>query len=587
MPRLLAYAAEATFYLFAFAIVIAALSLSIIRDLPSTEGLWRSERAPLTALVAQDGAPIPVHGRLHGAPVRLKDLPPHVPDAFIAIEDRNFQHHIGVNPVSVARAAFVNIRTGAVRQGGSTITQQLAKNLFLTPERTLKRKIAELYLALWLEQRFSKDEILTLYLNRVYFGAGAYGLSAASYRYFGRTPSDLSIAEAAVLAGLIKAPSVYAPDKNPDGAGRRARIVVEAMVAAGKLSPVAADRALEKPVALQSALSVSAPFFIDYSVAEARNLVKSYKDDIDVSTTFVQSLQKAAEEGLIAGAARAGLPDDVEAAIVLMSGDGAVRALIGGRDYARSQFNRAVSARRQPGSAFKPFVYLAALEHGAPPDSVLLDRPLTVDGWSPKNYSGRYRGEVSLSTALALSLNAATIDLQERTGRSAVRLTARRMGVQSPLSQGAALGLGVDVVTPIELAAAYAPFANGGYRVHPYTVHDVRLASGVIAYDNPGGVVAEAATSASVERVNTMLEGVVAWGTGKNAAVPFLKVAGKTGTSQDNRDAWFAGHAGGLVCVVWVGRDDNKAMGADMTGGRAPAMIWSAVMGRALAAGAF
>ncbi|MEM6413052.1 MAG: PBP1A family penicillin-binding protein [Pseudomonadota bacterium] len=580
--RVVSFTADISFYLFAGAIALSILSLFVIIDLPSTDGLWQADRAPRATLTARDGQPIAAHGQLYGAPVRLSDLPAHVPDAFIAIEDRNFYHHIGVNVLSIVRAAFVNLRDGSVRQGGSTITQQLAKNLFLSSDRTLKRKISELYLALWLEQRFSKEQILTLYLNRVYFGAGAYGVGAASYRYFGIKPSELSVSQAAILAGLIKAPSVYTPDRNPSAAGRRARLVIDAMVDAGKLSIEDARTALDQAVAVNQTKRLTAPYFVDHAINEARTLIEAKNEDIDISTTFDAHLQRAAEEGLAAGTVTAELTDDLETAIVVLDGAGAVRALVGGRSYARSQFNRVTMARRQPGSAFKPFIYLAALEYGLPPDMILNDRPLTVDGWSPKNYKGKYRGPVSLSTALALSLNAATIQLQERTGRSAVRLTARRMGFDVPLSRGAALGLGVDVVTPLELAAAYTPFANGGYRIRPHTVNEVHLFSGALAYQNAGSVIEQAVSPRTIKQVNRMLEGVVEWGTGKKAALPFARAAGKTGTSQENRDAWFVGHAGGLVCAVWVGRDDNRPMAKDSTGGRAPAIIWSAVMSRAL-----
>ncbi|MEM9169748.1 MAG: PBP1A family penicillin-binding protein [Pseudomonadota bacterium] len=565
---------------------VGALAVGLVwfaRDLPSTDGLWRSDRTPALTLLAADGSALQTRGP--GAPVRLADLPPHVPQAVLAVEDRNFRHHVGVNPLSVVRAFVVNTVEGEVRQGGSTITQQLAKNVFLSPEKTLKRKVQELLLAFWLERRFTKDEILTLYLNRVYFGGGAYGVDAASRRYFAKPARNLSIGEAAVLAGLLKAPSRYAPTRDPQAAGARARLVLTAMEEAGFVDAETAARAAAAPVRLARGAGASAPYFADYARAQSAALVGGAPADLDadlvVKTTLAPDVQRAVDAALADGLA-AHVPDDaVEVAAVVMDADGAVLAMAGGRRYETSQFNRAVQARRQPGSAFKPFVYLAALEAGAAPETQILDAPVRIGGWSPDNYKSKYYGEVSYAYALALSLNSAAVRVQERVGRGAVRLAARRMGLDADLSRGASLALGVDETTPLGLAAAYAPFANGGYRVVAHGVSEIATAEGQRLYAGASGYDGVAVDAATAESMNRMLRAVAAWGTGKNAALDDVAVYGKTGTSQDSRDAWFVGHAGGLVAVVWLGRDDNAPMDG-VTGGGAPARLWRGVMRAAL-----
>lgn len=561
---------------------LAAVFAYFASDLPDTSALWNEGGARRVTLLAADGAPIIMQGVSQGAPVRLASLPPHVPNAVLAVEDRNFYHHFGANPVSIIRALIVNANEGAVRQGGSTITQQLAKNVFLSNDRTMKRKIQELMLAVWLERKFTKDEILTLYLNRVYFGAGAYGVDAASYRYFGKSARHLELGEAAVLAGLLKAPSRYAPTSNPDDAGRRGRLVIEQMVEAGFLTRQQADEAIADPVLLATPRFEAAPYFVDHAFRETRDLAGDIDADLIVYTTFDPRVQAAAETGLIAGIAMAGGNlSDVEAAAVMMDGEGAVRAMIGGRDYAKSQFNRATQAKRQPGSSFKPIIYLAGLAAGEEPDSVVLDAPVSVGSWAPGNYEDKYFGEVTLREALTRSLNSAAIRLQERTGREKVRATARNLGWPGDLTSGPALALGVDAISPLELAGVYAPFANGGFRIEPHVVERIETADGDLVYQRKGAIIAEAAPSAAIADVNEMMQSVVAWGTGRAAKIPGYVTAGKTGTTQDSRDAWFAGHAGGLVGVVWIGRDDNGPM-QGVTGGRAPAMIWREIMSRAL-----
>ncbi|GJL92167.1 MAG: penicillin-binding protein 1A [Hyphococcus sp.] len=575
-------AVELGVFAFTALIGLSAIFAYFASDLPDPAGLWSESKNPRITLLAADGAPIMLHGMSQGAPLRLSELPAHVPNAVLAVEDRNFYHHFGANPVSIVRALIVNANEGAVRQGGSTITQQLAKNVFLSGERSMKRKIQELMLAFWLEQKFRKDEILTLYLNRVYFGAGAYGVDAASFRYFGKSARRLTVGEAAVLAGLLKAPSRYAPTSNPEDAGKRGRLVIEQMVTAGFLSRRDADAAIATPVLLATPQFEAAPFFVDHVMHEMRSLTAGIDADFVVRTTFDPIVQVAAETGLIAGFALAGQGlDEVEAAAVIIDNEGAVRAMIGGRDYTKSQYNRAVQARRQPGSAFKPFVYLAGLERGETPDDLVIDAPIEIGAWSPGNYHDKYYGEVTLREALARSLNSAAVRVQERTGRPRVRDVAKRMGWPGDLTLGPSLALGVDAISPLDLAGAYAPFSNGGFRVKTHVIDRIETSDGEIVYQRKGSIIEEAASAGVIAEANDMLRSVTAWGTGRAAAIPGYRVAGKTGTSQDSRDAWFAGHAGGLIGVVWVGRDDDKPM-HDVTGGRVPAVIWREMLARAL-----
>ncbi len=580
--RYAGYVADAGVFCITAFIGLALGFALIARDLPDTSALWRRGDGPKITLLAADGAPLSVYGASMGAPVRLADLPPHAPNAILAVEDRNFYHHFGVNPVSILRAAIVNARRGGVVQGGSTITQQLAKNVFLKPDRTMKRKMQEFLLALWLERKFTKDEILTLYLNRVYFGAGAYGIDAASYRYFGKSARFLTVGEAAVLAGLLKAPSRLAPTNNPSDAGRRGRLVIEQMIDAGFLTRDEAEIAIAQPIQIASGRFAAAPYFVDFVLAETRRRYGGYDADLIIRTTFDRRVQTAAEAGFDAGLARAGGEIvEAQAALVVLDSGGAVRAMIGGRDYAASQFNRAAQARRQPGSAFKPFVYLAAAEVGADARTRAEDAPIRIGSWAPDNYKSKYYGDVSHAEAMALSLNAATLRIQERVGRAAVRRVARKAGWTADLTQGPSLGLGVDAVSPLMLARVYAPFANGGFRVAPYSIEEIVSTDGDVLYRRTPVFEEEVASAAAIASVNAMMEGVVAWGTGKAATVPGYRAAGKTGTTQNHRDAWFVGHAAGLVCAVWVGRDDNAPL-PGTTGGGAPAMIWGEAMARAL-----
>ncbi len=550
-------------------------------NLPDTSGLYNTRHTPSISIIATDGEVLSHRGDLTGGFTTVAELPPHVPQAVLATEDRRFYWHFGVDPIGLARAVVVNWRAGAYVQGGSTITQQLAKNIFLKPERTISRKIEEMVLAVWLELRFTKDEILTLYLNRVYFGGGAYGLEAASERYFRKPARALTLPEAAMLAGLLKAPSRYSPTNDIDLARERARIVLQNMVAAGYIAPEDAQLGSTAPANLQGyAARGSINYFVDW-IAEALPDYAGRPDtDVHVMATIDPDLQREAERLIADMLASEGAALDVsQAALVAMTPDGAVRAMVGGKSYAHSQFNRAVQAKRQPGSAFKPIVYLTAMERGFTPDTTRIDRPITYGGWSPANYSGRFDGEMTLRTALAKSTNTIAVQLANEVGIRNVVVTARRLGLQDDMQPNLSLALGTGSVNLLELTAAYAAFANGGYGVIPHGIEEVRAESGEELYRRQGSGIGRIADQRSVAYMNDMLKAVMIYGTGRNSALGDRPVAGKTGTSQDFRDAWFVGYSADLVVGVWVGNDDGKPM-KQVTGGTFPAKIWNAFMTR-------
>src|SRR5215471_1939805 len=547
--------------------------------LPPIESLEVPKRPPAVQIVGLDGRVLANRGEMGGAAIALKELPPYLPRAFLAIEDRRFYSHYGIDPLGLVRAVVANALHRGVAQGGSTITQQLAKNLFLTQERTLWRKMQELVLALWLERKFSKSEILELYLNRVYFGAGAYGVEAAAQRYFGKPARQVKVAEAAMLAGLVKSPSRLAPSRNPNGAERRAQAVLMAMVAQGYITETMAKTALIQPAhAVKPVGTGSVNYVADWIMDVIDDLVGRVEQDLVVETSIDPALQAAAEKALTDELALKGQKFDVaQGAIVAMTPDGAVRALVGGKNYGESQFNRAVAAKRQPGSAFKPFVYLTALERGLTPDTVREDKPIALKGWKPENYSRDYHGPVTLTQALAHSLNTVSVRLTLEVGPSTVARTAYRLGIASKLDANPSLALGTSEVSLIELTGAYAPFANGGNAIAPHVVERVRSHAGKILFartpQNPGRIV----EPRYVAMMNAMMRETLVSGTAQKAQLPGWPAAGKTGTSQDFRDAWFIGYTGHLVTGVWVGNDDSSPT-KKATGGGLPVDIWSRFM---------
>ncbi|MGE3150594.1 MAG: transglycosylase domain-containing protein, partial [Pseudorhodoplanes sp.] len=546
--------------------------------LPAIQSLEVPKRPPSIQIVGIDNRPLATRGDL-GTTVTLKELPPYVPQAFIAIEDRRFYGHHGVDPMGMARAVVANVLHRGVSQGGSTITQQLAKNLFLTPERTLTRKIQEAVLALWLERKFSKSEILDLYLNRIYFGAGAYGIEAAAQRYYGKPARQLTLAEAATLAGIVKSPSRLSPSRNPGGAERRAQLVLATMVELKFISQDKVKAALANPAhALKQASAGSANYVGDWILDVLDDLVGHVDQDIVVETTIDPVMQSNAEKALVEELAQKGDKFGVsQGAIVAMTPNGAVRALVGGRNYAESQFNRAVAAKRQPGSAFKPFVYLTAIERGLTPETVREDKPISLKGWRPENYTKEYFGPVTLTQALAHSLNTVSVRLTLEFGPTAVVRTAHRLGIASKLEANPSIALGTSEVSVIEMVGAFAPFANGGLSATPHVVERVRSNDGKILYTRPPLSIGRIIEPRYVAMMNTMMQETLLTGTARKAELPGWPAAGKTGTSQDFRDAWFLGYTSYLVTGVWLGNDDNSPT-KKMTGGGLPAEIWNRFM---------
>jgi len=560
-------------------LAVGAVIAWVGMHLPPLASLEIPKRPPTIHIVAVDGRPLATRGDMGGAAVPLKELPAHVPKAFLAIEDRRFYSHYGVDPIGLLRASVANVLRRGVAQGGSTITQQLAKNLFLTQERTLGRKLQEVVLAVWIERKFSKDQILELYLNRVYFGAGAYGVEAAAQRYFGKSARRMTLAEAAMLAGIVKSPSRLAPTHNFAGAEARSQVVLKAMAEAKFAKDNDLKVALMQPphIVKQSAAG-GVNYAADYVMDAINELVGRIEEDVIVETTIDGTMQAAAEKALVEELTQKGVKYDVEqGALVSMTPDGAVRALIGGVNYAESQFNRAISAKRQPGSAFKPFVFLTALERGLTPDTIRDDKPISVKGWRPENYTREYFGPVTLTQALANSLNTVSVRLTLEFGPTAVTRTAYRLGISSKLEPNASIALGTSEVSPLELVTAYVPFANGGFAVAPHVVERVRTADGKVLYTREDNNLGRVIEPEYVAMMNRMMRETLISGTARRADLPGWQAAGKTGTSQDFRDAWFIGYTGYLVTGVWLGNDDSSPT-KKATGSGLPVNIWTNFM---------
>ncbi len=567
---------------FVWALFFALLWLLwIARDLPDIAHPPPLPEPARATVLAVDGSVLTTYGPKPGRDLAPEEIPEIMVEAVVATEDRRFFHHHGIDPVGIARAVWANLAAGRLVEGGSTITQQLAKNLFLDPERSLARKMRELLLALYLEQKLTKPEILALYLNRVYFGAGAYGLDAAARTFFGHGAGHLELGEAALLAGLLKAPSRLQPLANLEGAWERARrVVLPAMRREGFITEEQLAAALKAgPPRLAADLGAGVRYASDRALLEAERLTGGWQGSVTILTTIRPDLQRRAEAVLrrvldAEGDARGAR----QGAVVAMLPDGAIEAYVGGRDWRLSQFDRAGQARRQPGSAMKPFLYAAALEAGVRPDDVLPDAPITVGDWSPKNFDGRYRGPVALREAFVHSLNSVAVRLILEVGPEAVVAMARRLGLEEPLRPLPSLALGAQEVRLVDLVGAYVPFENGGYAVHPYMVLEVRAEDGPVLYRYRPQTAAVSVLSEEVlETMRDLMRAVVAEGTARRARIPGVPAGGKTGTTQDFRDAVFVGFIPGHVAGVWVGNDDNAPM-KGVTGGSLPAAIWRDVM---------
>ncbi len=546
---------------------------------PDLEALWSYEREPSFTLTDNQGDVIAIRGDFHGEAIEVADLPPHLVQAFIAIEDQRFYSHGGVDYWGLLRATLANLHAGRTVQGGSTITQQVAKNLFLTNQRTMSRKLTEILHAWWLERHLTKDEILKLYLNRIYLGAGTFGVDAAAEYYFGHAAREVTLPEAAILASLPKAPSRFAPTADLDKARGRAKLVLANMRRMGFITKDEEKEAVANP-----ASPVSRPdrdgtgHVLDTIVSRAQKLIGTPRMDVVVETTLDMGLQALAQEAVArimdaeGETAKAG-----EAALVVFDRSGALRALVGGRSYARSQFNRATQARRQPGSSFKPFVYLAALENGYGIKDAVYDEPVKVGDWTPENYGGLYRGRITVREAFAKSVNSVAVTLSETVGRDKVVEAANRMGIAQDLPDHRSIALGTVEMTLHDLTAAYLPFARNGLSADPRLILRIRTRDGQVLYEHPEASIERVITRRTAEDMTHLFYQVVHGGTGTQASLGDRAAVGKTGTSQESRDAWFIGYTGQLLAGVWVGNDDSTPMNK-ITGGTIPARIWQSFM---------
>ena len=566
------------------ALVMLALAVPAFDEIGKD---WRTQSEFSVTFLDRYGNVIGKRGVLQDDTVGLEDLPDHLVKAVLATEDRRFFTHFGIDVPGTLRALIENARAGTVVQGGSSITQQLAKNLFLSNERTLQRKIKEAYLALWLEANLSKREIFKLYLDRAYMGGGTIGVGAASDFYFGKKVTDIDLAESALLAGLFKAPTRYAPHINLPAARGRASVVLTNLVEAGFMTEGQVVGARRHPaVSVERGQTASADYFLDWAFGQVRQHVDGRDKVLVARTTLDMRMQKAAEAAIESTLRESGEAYNVhQGALVSMEPDGTIRAMVGGRDYGVSTFNRAVNALRQPGSSFKPYVYATALETGKfTPDTTVVDAPVSIGNWSPQNYGRSYKGRLTLRNALRQSLNTVAVRLSIATGRQPIADLAERMGVVSPMRVTRSLALGSSELTVLDQATGYSAFANGGYRVEPRGLIEIRNASGRVIYDanaNPHPlqrVLSEATVAGMVDMLHTVAEE----GTGRRARLPGIQVAGKTGTTNAYRDAWFVGFTGNYTTAVWLG-NDNYAPTNRLTGGILPAMTWAKFMRVAMA----
>ena len=554
-------------------VMVLGIFVAIARgEIDSFEDLKASPNGQMIRVRAADGTVIQSLGPSFGRWLSIDQLPSEMKDAMVAVEDRRYYIHPGVDPIGITRSLYVRAIDGRWTQGGSTITQQLARNIYLNNNKEFGRKIREVILALAMETKFSKDQILELYLNKVYFGGGAYGVDAASRKFFDHGAEDLSLAEAAIIAGLVKAPSNYSPTVDAQAAIDRATVVVGVMQDAGMIS--AAEAAEVKPADVKMAKQQpqdSVRYFTDWVLPQLDGLIDETEKPIDVWTTLDLKMQRAATAAIAANA-----PRGAQGALVSIDRDGAVKAMVGGTDYVTSNYNRAVTAVRQPGSAWKLFVYLAALEAGFRPEDMVEDKPVEIEGWQPKNSSGNYDGEISLRTAFAYSKNTVAAQLGQDVGTSSIANMARRFGITTPINTQPSMVLGTSETRVIDMTQAFASVASNGRSITPYGISKVTTIDGEILYT--------AKTARSVQLVEDWVAGAmtdlmqtaVATGTGRAANIG-RPVAGKTGTTSSNKDGWFLGFSSGLTTGVWMGRDDARSIGG-LEGGRAPAQAWAAYM---------
>lgn len=558
--------------------VLVSILLYYTKDLPSTDLLYAGPSSPPITIIARDGTTLGTLGGFHGKPLKFEEFPKDLINAVMATEDRRFFSHMGLDLRGFARAMLTNLRAGRVVQGGSTVTQQLSKVVFLNPERTVKRKVQEVILAVWLEYTFTKQEIMAMYLNRVYMGAGNYGVDAASQQYFGKSAADLSLYESAMLAGLLKAPSRYSPFNNPQASYERTHRVLLNMLDEGYIKKAQVDAQPKRLDDTKAALMHNkAKFFVDWVGSLIPEYVTVPDEGVKVITTLDPTLQAYAEESLVAHV------DKFDGALVSATPKGEILAMVGGKDYTKSQFNRAAQAKRQPGSSFKLFVYLAAMEKGYRPSDHIIDEPVAVKDfngwWSPQNYHNEYLGDITLEQAFAKSINTCAVKLSEDVGRSQVIEMARRLGITSQLLNTPSLPLGTNEITLLENVQAFAHMPNDGVMVRLHAVQEIITDDGVVIYKHQEQELPRVLDHNVVAKMNKLLMAVTQYGTAQTAKFG-RPVGGKTGTTQEHRDAWFVGFTPQLVTGVWVGKDDNTSMGRT-TGGTIPATIFRDYMSKA------
>ena len=565
--------------LFIWLVLISSMAVTwSLLNLPETESIQIS-RQPSITFLDKDGRIIASYGDIYGKSITYNKLPENLINAVIVTEDKRFFDHYGVDMRGVLRAAYVNLKERRIVQGGSTITQQLAKNLFLTPERSFTRKLHELILSIWLELRFTKKQILSIYLNRVYLGSGTYGVQAASEKYFNKKVEDLNLYECAVIASLLKAPSRYNPIANKDLSKERASLVLENLIKSNMISRKKVKEAKNNNQKYSKFTTPpkSTRYFIDWLLPRVKSYVGEINEDLIVRTTLDVKLQKIAENSL--NKITENYPSADQSALVSLDLDGGVVAMIGGRDYGDSQFNRVTQAKRQPGSAFKLFVYLAGLENGLAPDDLIEDSKININGWSPKNYKDEYLGEVSVEDAFSKSINTVAVKISESIGREKVIKMAKLMGISSPILNSPSLALGTSEVNLLELTAAYDVLANNGNGVFVHGIRSIENTEGKNLFmrkiQGPGKIL----DAKVVSTMTQMMEETIMNGTGKQARIS-RPAAGKTGTSQSLRDAWFVGFTSSIVVGVWFGNDDDSPM-IKITGGTAPATLWRDFMEKA------
>ena len=561
--------------------LVLFLSIAVtwsLLNLPETESIQIS-RQPSITFLDKEGRIIASYGDIYGQSIQYENLPKNLVNAVIVTEDKRFFFHPGIDIKGIVRAAIVNLKAGRIVQGGSTITQQLAKNLFLTPERSFTRKLHELILSFWLELRFTKQQLLSIYLNRVYLGSGTYGVQAASEKYFNKKVEELNLYECALIASLLKAPSRYNPIANEELSRERTYKVLENM----KKSNLITDQSIieaklnNKTYNKYTSAPKSTRYFIDWLLPRVKSYLGEIKEDLIVRTTLDVKLQEIAEDSVNSITSKYSSAD--QSALVALDLDGGVMAMIGGRDYGDTQFNRVTQAQRRPGSAFKIFVYLAGLKEGFEPEDEMVDSEININGWSPKNYKKEFLGEISLFDAFAKSINTVAVQLSENIGRQNVIKMAKSMGIRSPIVNSPSLALGTSEVNLLELTAAYDVLANSGKGIFVHGIRSIENTSGKTLFMREGKGPGEILDSGLVNTMIRMLENTIQTGTGKNAKID-RPAAGKTGTSQSLRDAWFIGFSSDLVVGVWFGNDDDSPM-KNITGGTAPAILWSDFMKKA------